>query len=262
MIAMISVGVVFGLVFVVTGFFLWRRTARQRELSSQGSSYDSSLGSDETPSSTSIKPWKLRPRGETTWDNFMGEIEGEYARFDESRISSNGDYPSRIGEGRSSEGGYRETPEEKQERSWRLTNRSHSPPPAAQDAIGREKDKSSFSFGAGYDAISSRPWRPKRALKFPLSSILKRPPTPTPSMAGIPGANPSLPGLATVRNLLNSGSEPIYKPNSIEEEPEAEVKKTKKRKGVRFGEDQVREFGRTPMGSRAPSVLEQTIEEE
>ena len=261
MIGMISAGVVFGLVFVLAGFFLWRRTARQRELSSQGSSYDSSLGSDETPSSTSIKPWKLRPRGETTWDNFMGEIEGEYARFDESRISSNGDYPSRIGEGRSSEGGYRETAEEKQERLWRLTNRSHSPPPASQDALGGEKDEPPVNFGAGYDTTGGRPWRPKPALKFPLSSILKRPPTPTPSMAGIPGADASHPSHVAVRNLLDSGPEPNYKPNFTEKEAEAEVKKTKKRKGVRFGEDQVREFGRTPLGSRAPSLHEQPVQE-
>ena len=193
----------------------------------------------------------------------MGEIEGEYARFDESRISSNGDYPSRIGEGRSSEGGYRETADEKQERLWRLTSRSHSPPPAAQDELGREKDESSVNFGAGYNTIGSPLWRPRQALKFPLPSILKRPPTPTPSMAEIPGADPSQQRFVAAQNLPNRDPGPSYKPYFVEKEVEAVVSPTKKKKkGVRFGEDQVREFGRTPMGSRAPSVLEQPTQEE
>ncbi|KAL9118303.1 MAG: hypothetical protein Q9187_005153 [Circinaria calcarea] len=262
MMSMISVGVVFVLVLVVAGFFLWRRAARKRELSSQGSSYDSSLSSDEKPSSTSIKAWKLRPPGKTTWDNFMGEIDGEYARFDESKISSNGDYPSRIGEGTSSQGGYRETAEEKQERLWRLTNRGHSPPPSSLDALGGEKDGQSVDFGHGYDTIGSRPWRSKAALRFPLSSILKRPPTPTPSMAGIPGADLSQSSFVGVGNLPDSKAGHTYKPSFIKRDSAPEVKRTKKIKGVRFGEDQVREFGRTPMGSRATSVLEQPIEEE
>lgn len=255
----ISVGVVFVLVVLVGGFFLWRRAARKRELSSQGSSYDSSVWSDEKPSSTSITAWKLRPPGETTWDNFMGEIDGEYARFDESKISSNGDYPSRIGEGTSSQGGYRETAEEKQERLWRLTNRGHSPPPSSRDALRRENDERFVSFGAGYDTKDSRPWRPQPALKSPLSSILKRPPTPTPSMAGIPGADLSQSSFAGVGNSPASKADHPYKPNFIEKDSVLKVKKTKKIKGVRFGEDQVREFGRTPMGSRATSVVEQPI---
>ncbi|MCJ1240546.1 hypothetical protein MMC14_008550 [Varicellaria rhodocarpa] len=247
-------GAIVGLLALATAYYLWRKAMKRSEESSQSYGDGSSKSSSSYSSSSTamFRPWGDRPTADLTWSEFIDEFQDEYARYDESKISFQGDYPSRIGEGRSSQGGYRETVEEKQERLWRLANRSHSPPPAYVD----EKDGRVVSFREESETIYSSPQIPRPTLKFPLS-ILKRPPTPTPSVSGARPVNRPLFNLlpTTIQNVLGESPDPTYTPNFAERP----AKTVKAKKGVRFGVDQIKEFGRTPAASVAGSVRSQSM---
>ena len=247
-------GAMVGLLALATAYYLWRKAMKRSEEMSQsyGDGSSTSSGSYSSSSTAMFQPWDHTPTANLTWSEFIDEFQDEYARYYESKTSSQGDYPSRIGEDRSSQGGYRETIEEKQERLWRLANRSHSPPPAYID----EKDGRVVSFKEESETVYNSPQIPRPTLKFPLS-ILKRPPTPTPSVSGARPVNRPLLNLlsTTIQNVLGESPDPTYTPNFAERPAET----VKAKKGVRFGVDQIKEFGRTPATSVAGSIRSQSM---
>ncbi|MCJ1480410.1 Mucin-5B [Schaereria dolodes] len=275
-IAGIVAGMTIGVISVAAAYFFYRRASKKRHRSEKSSVLDPSnawsstsiptaIGteSESTPTIGAQKAWVNRGGstnvGEKKWDNLMIEVSSEYNHFEDGGASATDDYESRVGEGKSNAGGYHETPEERQERLWRLRNRTHSPLPPGGGILSSPRTK--FANG-------SPTYTPKMA---PLS-ILKRPPTPTSSLAALAFVNstpttgsspPPYRFTSTVKNLLKpeTNKEPsVYKP-TFAERKQADIEGTKRKKGVRFGGEQIREFGRTPVGSRAASLLDPDAKE-
>lgn len=89
-----------------------------------------------------------------------------------------------------------------------------------------------------YAGTPPPPFEPDESFRPPIAppvSILKQPPV-----------EPRTTLIETAQSLIKRA--PSYEPTYAEKKPQV------RNKGVRFGPDQVREFGWTPVGSRAPSL--------
>ncbi|MCJ1231627.1 hypothetical protein MMC12_008306 [Toensbergia leucococca] len=286
-IAMGVIGGIFGLLFSLSMYLLFQRRGRKSWVRKKSENVgtedewgiqprlspnrletgtkklqDSPTSSEETDKSgvtSSEKP---------TWDGFMKEVEEEYNRFDESKISSTEGYNSR--QGGSVNGGYYETASVQEERLYRSRQQNHSPPPSSMEWRSRQTlsraevsslpplprqtmgEVQEINEGGDLKPMSGPEQAmigsvmPRTAAK--LASILKRPTVPSEvSMEPVIAPAPGPKGwLETVQSMF--GKAEGYKPTFAESRPKA-----KQKKGVRFGEDEVREFERTPAPSRTAS---------
>ncbi|MCJ1376073.1 hypothetical protein MMC20_007311 [Loxospora ochrophaea] len=209
-------------------FFLRRRSLRRRAALRSSKSSDSSILS--SPLSPTPQTFNQQPN--STWATFLAEFATEYLHF--SSVKSSSDYSSHIGEGQSSTDGetrFKETEALRSERLFRLTDPEYLPPPGYYEADG-DTDFKIEDLKLPRPAINGVPKR----------SILKR-----------PGEMNSEVKVSEVKfessNTLVEGTTTV----PIEGKDQGRVKK-----GVRFGEDEVRTFGRTPVGSRAASLKDES----
>ena len=251
-------GGVICIIVIATIYYFYRRYKRRSRLREDKKIFESpsSLSTSSLPSPNSLeKGGKYAPSTKaraknggnsaesfsekTNWDAFVEDVRKEYERFDESKESSTEIYGSHVGEG-SSQGGFHETASLRQERLYRLRAQNHSPPPQAGN---RKPSKILTAFGG-----SSPPLRQSESGEVrELISILKRPLT-TPADAAAESAPTATRGwFATIQTMFGREGD-TYKPTFAEEKPPA------RRKGVTFGDNEVREFGRTPMASRSTSM--------
>ncbi|KAI9703309.1 MAG: hypothetical protein M1836_007875 [Candelina mexicana] len=216
-------------------------------------------------------------------DSMRKEVGATTQQTEESTTSS--EYGSHAGEG-SSEGGYHETESVMEERLYRLRNRNHSPPPLPPPSAGRDipvlpalpplptqtgdevqelrlnrlprAPESSPGQESSSPPNSSDPTKSTPPSSPPtsgtlvnslspvsarrLTSILKAPP---PSTALFPTLTPDFKKwVDTVQERFGKGPGPRYEPTFAEP-----AVAPKKKKGVTFGFEEVREFGDTPRGS-------------
>ncbi|MCJ1421227.1 hypothetical protein MMC32_007589 [Xylographa parallela] len=186
---------------------------------------------------------------------------------------------SLIGDDTTSDGGYRETAEVRTERLDRLFRRTHSPAPLEHSPAPLERyGFNGHSFGAirnsyPMDWLSS----PRSSAMVPLPPILKRTSIPAPLSTGrdLPNSprsaqvKPSTedfslgrPLNSPLRGLLQS---PLQSPRKQSgtvsgQGTRADLPSTigsGTRKEVRFGGEQIREFGRTPYASTVNSAVEE-----
>ncbi|MCJ1437243.1 hypothetical protein MMC27_006629 [Xylographa pallens] len=188
---------------------------------------------------------------------------------------------SLIGDDTASDGGYRETTEVRTERLNRLFRRNHSPAPLEHSPAPLERyGFNGHSFGAIRNSYPMD-WlsRPRSATTVPLPPILKRTSIPAPLFTGrdLPSSPPSVqmkspkqyssfgrPLNSPLRGLLKSPLESPLKQNdnihgqgTREDLTSTMVPGTKKE--VRFGGEQIKEFGRTPYASTVNSAMEESV---
>ncbi|MCJ1285410.1 hypothetical protein MMC26_004750 [Xylographa opegraphella] len=205
----------------------------------------------------------------TLWDDIRDSFRDHEDPFRDSLAPSTVS-ESPTGDDIASGGGYQETAEVRSERLDRLFRRNHSPVRSP-----------SYGFnGKSFGPISKNypmDWlsRPRSATMVPLPPILKRTSIPEPLSAGrdlpISPSSAQMKPLKqdSARKLLNSPmrspqKSPLRSPikrndntsyqDSREELTSAMTSETKK--GVRFGGEQIKEFGRTPYASTANSAME------
>ncbi|MCJ1305082.1 hypothetical protein MMC08_007896 [Hypocenomyce scalaris] len=259
-------GGVICMIFIATIYYFYRRYRRRSRLREDKKIFESpsSLSTSPLPSPNTLEkggkyaPSSTKARAKkggesvgsfsekTNWDAFVEDVKKEYERFDESKASSTENYGSHVGEG-SNQGGFHETASLRQERLYRLRAQNHSPPPQAGN---REPSKILSAFGGS----SPPPLRQSESGEVrELISILKRPLT-TPADAAAESAPTAIKGwFPTIQTMFGREGE-TYKPTFAEEKPPV------RRKGVTFGDNEVREFGRTPIPSRSTSMASRSVD--
>jgi len=109
-----------------------------------------------------------------------------------------------------------------------------------QDKSGRPKEsRNELDIHISHDEYSGTPPPPFDA------GELRPPAAPPVSILKQPPVEPRTTLIETAQSMLKRA--PTYEPTYAEKKPQV------RNKGVRFGPDQVREFGRTPLASREPS---------
>lgn len=255
-IAVASVGVIIGMVIMAATLYLLRRRgirARLRAQSSPPSSGDSASNVSSTSQNSieksileskaaqGFKSTKWAEEGLPSWEAFLKEVEREYERFDESKMSSSEGYGSRFGGS-----GKPENISELKERYDQLIANHHGGVPR----VGPGSTDTGFRSPTMDFPLSSMQTDPKlgqvtdhntgdmHPILVPQpTSILKRP------------ARKELKFMDAVQRKLGTGNENRNTPTSIE------MKAAVTKKSVKFGENEIREFGRTPLPSSAGSVF-------
>ncbi|MCJ1381990.1 hypothetical protein MMC17_005102 [Xylographa soralifera] len=221
-------------------------------------------------SSASIQT-QSRSTQTTLWDEVRDGFSDPENPFRDSLASSTVS-DSRIGNDTASEGGYQETTEAQSERLDRLFRRNHSPVPLERHGFNNH------SFGAVRNSYPMD-WLsgPRSATMMPLPPILKRASVPAPLFTGrdFPGSPPSAqikptqqdsssskPLKSPLRSLLKSPQKSPLKQSGTMSSTEARedfssTMASGTKKEVRFGGEQIKEFGRTPYASTVNSVMEE-----
>jgi len=178
-------------------------------------------------------------------------------------------YALDLDEGSSDGGRYDEIASLQKERLYQLRTQNHSPPPHPNDwkpsqtlavpegsslpPLPRQTTGEVNAIASGAGKPSSPRSQRSPDVQVSHNEFISTPPPPSPNDSTIPQAITKLASilkqpptepktlLAKAQSLFNSASE--YKPTFAEPKPQVQ------KKGVTFGEDQVREFGLTPVGS-------------
>ena len=246
---LVGVGAMLGILVAAVTVCLLRRRSKRKRFSVFGQNIGSTDSSSSLNSLEKLVEGTRRTQGgfsrETnreempSWEDFLKEVENIYERFDNTTILSS----SRGSDSRSD--GSRPTVSELQEKYDELWRTKHSPP------TKRESNSSSTIIGS---PTSNLPPLPKQTLREK-SELTERKMTPTqaigpvsilrwPARKGFIGAVHS-----RISNTTADAAEADGGPNSGQQQ-ERKVKK-----GVRFGNNEIREFGATPLPSRTTSMI-------
>ena len=251
---LVGVGAMLGvLVAAVTIYVLRKRSKRKRfsvfrqKIGSSDSS--SSLNSLEklvegTKRTQGVFSRESNREEMPSWEDFLKEVENIYERFDNTTILSS----SKGSDSRSD--GSRLTVSELQEKYDELWRTKHSPP------TKRESNSSNAVIGS---PTLNLPPLPKQTLREK-SELTERKLTPTqtigpvsilrwPARKGFIGAVHSI-----ISNTTADAAEAEEGPNPVQKQ------ERKAKKGVRFGNNEIREFGATPLPSRTNSMISRESE--
>ncbi|MCJ1397621.1 hypothetical protein MMC11_000817 [Xylographa trunciseda] len=210
---------------------------------------------------------KVDPIRPTSWDEVRDSFSDLENPFRDSLAPSTVSW-SRFSDETASEGGYQETAEVRSERLDRMFRRSHSPVPSERHEIN------GHSFDAIRDSYSMELLSsPRSATMVPLPPILKRASIPAPLLTGqglsspIRSAqrNPSKYDSSLTRPLRSPLKSPLKSPLTYSgampsrhtAENVVSVTTSATKKEVRFGGEQIKEFGRTPYASTVNSAAEE-----
>lgn len=246
---LVGVGAILGVLIAALTVYLLRRRNKRKRLSVFGQNIGSTESSSSLNSLEKIVEGTRRTQGVfsrgtnreemPSWEDFLKEVEDIYERFDNTTILS-----SSKGSDSKSDGS-RPTVSELQERYDELWRTKHSPP------TKQESNSSNAIIGS---PTSNLPPLPKQTLREK-SELTERKTTPTqavgpvsilrwPARKGFIGAAHSI--------LSNTAADA----EEVGEGPNPGQKQERKvKKGVRFGNNEIREFGATPLPSRTNSMI-------
>ncbi|KAL2042967.1 hypothetical protein N7G274_004025 [Stereocaulon virgatum] len=240
-IALAAVGVIIGVfLMAVIVHALHRRRNRSRSNTREDlAPFVEDTTTDSSSSQNSMEqhkngPWPLRRMA--TWEDFLQEVEKEYERIDESEMTSEGS--------KTSMGGYHATTAELEERYNRLLSKSNRPPirpvtKSSATTVASSAESSPLSMKQSSQTHGNHSEKNNLLVHAgqPLS-ILKRPARKrlAEAIQGMWGSS------STEGSYMGHGPSYAWK--------EARVIK----KGVRFGSNEIRVFGATPLPSRANSI--------
>ena len=252
-IALISASLVLGFVFLLVGCFFMRRAAHRREASTKVPITDTPPGSSKAStvyvtSPGSVRSWDPQNSFESISLNFSRQVEDRYPLVNESTTWPNNDSQARKDNRKNNKRRYRESNHPTQRMLWRSAIQKK-----RSSSLGPQVlEESRTALATVTEDIQRFPQRSSSALKSPIPSILKRPHTPTPSIRIDQSTETTqFDRLATaIQTILPKAPESVYRPKFAPRIPEP----ARKKMSVRFGVDQIREFGRTPVASRSGSV--------
>ncbi|MCJ1473472.1 hypothetical protein MMC13_002123 [Lambiella insularis] len=193
------------------------------------------------------------------WDRSRRSFADSSDADGESRMSST-EFGSSIGEDSGSDRGFQGTLEATYARVGGSNPEDHESLPPLK--VEKFVDIISPSFGAIF--MRDMPPSPQSILKNPVPSILKRPGMTASAPTGLnPSGSPKFSAVGSSSNSTQIRSSFETENNSTEtgERPSLDVI-PRIRKEVRFGEAQIKEFGRTPFASTANSIVGQEEENE
>ena len=236
------------LVAAVTVYLLRRRSKRKRfsvlgqNIGSTDSS--SSLNSLEklvegTKGTQAVLSRESNREEMPSWEDFLKEVENIYERFDNTTILSSSE------ESESRSDGSRPTVSELQEKYDELWRTKHSPP------TKRNSNSSNAVVGS---PTSNLPPLPKQTLREK-SELTERKMTPTQTIGPVsilrwPARKVLIGAVHSITsNTHDNAADADGGPNSGQREGR------KVKKGVRFGNNEIREFGATPLPSRTNSMI-------
>jgi hypothetical protein len=238
-IALAAVGAIIGVSLMATIVYAFHRRRNRRRSSTRDDlpTFVEDAASDSSSSKNSVAQVKNGPwsaQGVPTWEDFLKEVEREYERIDESEMTSEGPETSM--------GGYRATTAELEERYNRLLSRSKRSPikaitkssattvasPAESSPLWMRQSSQTNGNHTEKNNLLVHAGQPVSILKRPARKRLAE------AIQGMWGSS------STAESYMDHGPSSAWK--------EAHVIK----KGVRFGSNEIREFGATP--SRANSI--------
>ena len=246
---LVGVGAMLGVLIAAMTVYLLRRRSKRKRFDV----YSQNIGSTDSSSSLNglerlVEGTKMtqgvfsqEPDSEEmpTWEEFLKEVENMYERFDNTTILSSSEGSD------SHSDASRLTMSELQEKYDELWRTKHSPP------TKRELNSPSAFIGS---PTLNLPPLPKQTLREK-SELTERKMTPTQTMGPVSILRrPARRGFigavhSKISNTTADAAEAGEGPNSGQK-PERKV-----RKGVRFGNNEIREFGATPVPSRTNSMI-------
>ena len=246
---LLGVGVVLGVLIAAVTVYLLRRRRKRRSFGVFGQKVGSTDSSSSLNSLEKLVEGTRMTQGGfsresdgeemPSWEGFLKEVENIYERFDNTTILS-----SSVGSISRSDGS-RPTVSELQEKYNELWRNKHSPP---MDQITNFSNAALGAPTSNLPPLPKQTFREKseltaRKLPRPQSigpvSILKRP-----ARKGFIGA---------VHGILNHANNDAA--HADEGSHPGQKQGPKVKKGVRFGDNEVREFGATPLPSRTNSMI-------
>ena len=246
---LVGVGAMLGVLVAAVTVWLLRRRSKRKRFSVSGQNIGSTDSSSSLNSLEKLVEGTRRTWGgfsqETnreempSWEDFLKEVENIYERFDNTTILSS----SKGSDSRSD--GSRPTVSELQEKYDELWRTKHSPP------TKRESNSSNAVIGS---STSNLPALPKQTLREK-SELTERKMTPTQAIGPVSilrwPARKSLIGAvhSIISNTNADAAEADERPNPSQKQGR------KVKKGVRFGNNEIREFGATPLPSRTNSMI-------
>ena len=247
--SLVGVGAMLGILVAAVTVYLLRRRRKRKSFSVSGENIGSTDSSSSLNSLEKLIEGTKMTQGSfsrdsnreemPSWDDFLKEVENIYERFDNTTIlSSNKGSDSRSD-------GSRPNVSELQEKYNELWRNKHSP------SMKRDPSSSNTEMGS---PTSNLPPLPKQTFREK-SELTERKLTPTqiigpasilkrPARKGFIGAVQSI-----ISNTQDDAAEAGDGPNPGQEQG------SKVKKGVRFGNNEIREFGATPLPSRTNSVI-------
>ena len=238
--ALVGVGAMLGvLVAAVTVYLLRRRNKRKRfsvfGQNTGSTDSSSSLNSLEklvegTKGSQGVISRESNQEEMPSWEDFLKEVENIYERFDNTTVLSS----SKGSDSRSD--GSRPTMSELQEKYDELWRTKHSPP--------TQRDP----------PTSNLPPLPKQTVRE-RSELTERKMTPTQTIGPVSILRwPARTGfIGAVHSIISNSNADAAEADEGSNPGQKQERKVKK--GVRFGENEIREFGATPLPSRTNSML-------
>ena len=246
---LVGVGAILGVLLATLTVYLLRRRSKRKHLSVYGNNITSTDSSSSLNSLEKLVEGTKRTQGVfsylsnreemPSWEDFLKEVEDIYERFDNTTILSS----SKGSDFRSD--GSRLTMSELQEKYDEIWRAKHSPP--------TQQDPRSSNAVIG-SPTSNLPPLPKQTLREK-SELTERQMTPThtsgpvsilrwPARKGFIGAVHDI-----ISNTTADAAEVDKGPNP------GQKQERKAKKGVRFGDNEIHEFGATPLPSRTNSML-------
>lgn len=205
-----------------------------------------------TVRSRAIEHAPNHPVGGSPWNTLRRSFEDSSDAGGDSRTSST-DFGSSTGEDASSDGGYQETSEAVQPRSGHLNREYHDLfPPLKVD-----KYVDVLGHGLGGIFMEDMPPSPREILQNPMPSILKKSADTASTFTGFKNSGSlqsAVAGISSNNTQTRSLSTMQNSSTVLSGYPSMDVT-PRIRKEVRFGEAQIKEFGRTPFASTVNSVV-------
>lgn len=246
---LVGVGVMLGIFVAAVTVYLLRRRRKRKSFGAFGQKVGSTDSSSSLNSLEKLvegtrmtqdgfpreSDWEKMP----SWEDFLKEVEGIYERFDNTTILSS----SKGSDSRSD--GSRPTLSELQEKYNELWRNKRSPP--------MEQNSNSSSAMVG-SPTSNLPPLPKQTLREK-SELTARKMTPRQTIGPVPILKwPARKGfIGAVHSIISHTNDNAAEADEGSHPGQKQGPKVKK--GVRFGDNEIREFGATPVPSRTNSMI-------
>ena len=246
---LVGVGVMLGVLVAAVTVYLLRRRGKRKSFGVFGQKFGSTDSSSSLNSLEKLVEGRRMTQGGfpgesdreemPSWEGFLKEVESIYERFDNTTILSS----SKGSESRSD--GSRPTMSELQEKYNELWRNKHSPP------MGQDSNSSNALVGS---PTSNLPPLPKQTFREK-SELTARKMTPPQTSGPVSILKwPARKGfIGAVHSILSHTNDDAAETDEGSYPGQKQGPKVKK--GVRFGDNEVREFGATPVPSRTNSMI-------